>query len=277
MLSYTGQLSSASSLTNLSSEPDYFLPRTHSASEIFEPGSIGSHRLKVKQRARDLRHSIADSRSDYYNNRRPQSISLSSQIPAHSSLRSTSSVGALGTISETDGQYGSQTNTPFSTDSIFAEPPDTPLFHYNPMLSLTELATASSRGSLQPHSGRHSQTSINQASLMIGSGNHQPVNGNHSSNGYVTSPINTTAAPVAAIHASEPITQQFIPLYLNPTTGQMYSHSSDNYFRPISNSSGMIPGPPKPVSSKLILKILAQIISNPCNTADHTQFNIMIL
>ena len=253
-----GQLGSASSLTNLSSEPDYPLPRTHSASEIFEPGSAGSsRRLKARQRARDLRHSIADSRSDYYNNRRPQSMSLSSQIPAHSSLRSTSSVGALGTITETEGQGGSQSvaDGEIGSDQLFPEPPDTPLFHYNPMSSLSELAASSRGGSLHQINSRHySQTSINQASVMVGSGDHQPAS---NGNGYINSPTNTTTA--VPIHASELITQQFIPLYLNPVTGQMYSHhSSDDYFRPVSSSSNVSTRPPKPVSGHVTCT------GNPC-------------
>ena len=245
LLLFAGQLTSASSLTNLDNEPDYPPPRTRSASELLEHSSIASPaRFRSRQRSRGLQRSLADSRSDYYNNRRPQSISLSSQIPAHSALHSTSSTSALGTISETNATHGLSSNAQFSTDSFFAEPPDTPLFHYNPTLSLTELATPTRTGSFR-HS-RLSRTCSNQAPVTAGAG-HRQLNGANS-NGY-TEPPSAAAAP-SMIHVSEPITAEFVPLYLNPVTGQMYSHNQD-YFRPISSPNELLAAPPKPVRSQL--------------------------
>ena len=240
-----GHLSSASSLTNLDCEPDYPPPRTRSASELLEHSSITSPaRFKSRQRSRDLRHSLADSRSDYYNSRRPQSISLSSQIPAHSALHSASSVSALGTISETGAAHRFSSNAQFSTDSFFAELPDTPLFHYNPTLSLTELATPMRGGSFR-HS-RLSHTSSNHAPVTAGAG-HNQLNG-AKSNSFAESP--SAAAASSMIHISEPITREFVALYLNPVTGQMYSHNQD-YFRPISSPKELLAAPPKPVCSQM--------------------------
>ena len=241
LLLSTGQLGSASSLTNLSSEPDYPPQRTRSASELLEHSSILSPaRLRSRQRSRDLRLSLANSRSDYYNNCRPQSISLSSQIPAHSNLQSASSVLALGTISETDAAFRRSTNGPISTDSIFAEPPDTPLFHYHPTLSLTELATPTRGGSFR--NSRLSHTSSNQGPITAGAGHHQ-LNGTNSIC-YAYSPTPSAVAPM--IHVSEPIAREFVALYLNPLTGQMYSHTQD-YFRPISSPKELLAKPPIPV------------------------------
>ena len=230
-----GQLGSASSLTNLSSEVHPSVTRTRSASELIETTSVSGH-LRSKQKVK-VRHSVADS-SDYYNNRRPQSISLSAQIPVFSTLQSASSVSALGTISENEAIHGSSPNTQTDNDSaIFAEPPDTPLFHYKS--SLTELAIPL-RGPFHQQHTKLSQTSSNQLSQMAGAGSCH-LNA-VSSNSYLDSPT-TTASP---IHTSEPITQQFVPLYLNPHTGQMYSQNH-NYFRPISSPTEFISGPPKPV------------------------------
>lgn len=241
---HPGLMGSATSLTNLTSEPDFFLPRCRSASEIYDPSSdSGSRRSKAKHRAKDIRHSIADSRSDYYNNRRPQSMSLSSQIPAFSNLQSASSVLALGTISENEALRSSP-HTPFSSqtgrDSIFAEPPETPIFNYNPTSLPSVEASTPTRVSSSAHQqqARLSQTSFNQGPQMTGSGNRTP-------NGYADS---HTTAPV---HVSELVAQEFVPIYLNPHTGQMYSHSH-NYFRPIAGINDIIT-PPKPVCQCLHL------------------------
>lgn len=238
-MSHSGLLSSASSLTNLSSEPDFSLQRCRSASEIFEPnsGSV-SRRLKTKQRAKDLRHSIADSRSDYYNNRRPQSISLSSQIPALSNLRSASSISALGTISENEALHGSS-YTPFNSvrDSIYVEQPETPIFNYTTLLA--ESGTPLRRSSFRQQHTRPLSGEINPGPQIVGSGSHQ-LNG-ASPNAYANN-----SPATAPIHVSEPITQDFVPIYLNPLTGQMYSHNHD-YFRPIFNPNELIARPPKPV------------------------------
>ena len=225
-------MSSASSLTNLHSEPDYSVKRTLSASELFDTsynyGSGG--RWKGKQRAKDLRHSIADSRSDYYNSRRPQSICLSSQIPAHSNLQSASSISALGIISENEAVHGSSPTLLNDRDSIFADPPDTPIFHYTPTLALNGV-DSSPQG---PDHQHHTTISPKPSSqLPQGSRSHQ------------LSP-NPSVATGTPIHTSEPITQQFVPLYLNPLTGQMYSQNSD-YYSPISNPNELGARPPKPV------------------------------
>lgn len=256
---HSGLMGSSTSLTNLTNEADYSLPRCRSATELYDPSSgSGGRHSKAKHRARDLRHSIADSSSDYYNNRRPQSMSLSSQIPAFSNLQSASSISALGTISENEALCGSP-HTPFNSqtgrDSIFAEPPETPIFNYNPTaLPLVEssIPTRVSSSGPQRHT-RLSQTLSNQGPQMTGSGNYRvngytdqgpqmTESGNHRANGYTDS---STAAP---IHTSEPVAQEFVPIYLNPLTGQMYSHSHD-YFRPITGVNDLIASPPKPVCS----------------------------
>lgn len=238
---HSGFMGSSTSLTNLTNEADYSLPRCRSATELYDPSSgSGSRHSKAKHRAKDLRHSIADSSSDYYNNRRPQSMSLSSQIPAFSNLQSASSISALGTISENEALCGSP-HTPFNSqtgrDSIFAEPPETPIFNYNPTaLPLVESSTPTRVHSSAPQRhARLSQTLSNQGPQMTGSENHRV-------NGYSDSP---TAAP---IHTSEPVVQEFVPIYLNPHTGQMYSQSHD-YFRPITGINDLVASPPKPVCS----------------------------
>lgn len=236
---YSGLMGSATSLTNLTNESDYSLPRCRSASELYDPSSVsGSRHSKVKHRSKDIRYSIADSSSDYYNNRRPQSMSLSSQIPAFSNLQSASSVSGLGTISENEALCGSP-HRPFSSqtvrESIFVEPPETPIFNYNPTaLPLVEASTPTrvSTSGHQRHA-RLSQTLSNQGPQTTESGNHR-VNGCADS---------STAGP---IHTSEPVVQEFVPIYLNPHTGQMYSHSR-NYFRPITGMNDLITSPPKPV------------------------------
>lgn len=197
------------------------------------------HRSRNKQRTKDLRYSIADSRSDYYNNRRPQSVSLGAQIPAFTAVHSASSASALGTISENEAMCGSSLQIAFTHDSdresIFADPPETPIFNYNPTSSV---AKVHKRSKDSPHQ-RVSRTSLS-VDPQVTSPGHEPLSRTRS-NGYVNVP--TTTAP---IHASEPITQEFVPLYLNPLTGQMYSHNQD-YFRPISSPNEVITKPPKPV------------------------------
>ena len=201
------------------------------------------HRSRNKQRSRDLRHSMADSRSDYYNNRRPQSVSLGAQIPAFTIIHSASSVSALGTISENEAMCGSSPHIVFTHDSdresIFADPPETPIFNYNPTSSVAKVDKRSKDSPYQKHQ-RVSRTSLS-VDPQVTSPGHEPLS-RIRSNGFVNVPTTTTP-----IHASEPITQEFVPLYLNPLTGQMYSHNQD-YFRPISSPNEVITRPPKPVS-----------------------------
>lgn len=232
---FKGQLSSASSLTNLNSEQDYPPQRARSASELLEHGTVlGPARFRSRQRSRDIRSSLADSRSDYYNNRRPQSISLSSQIPAHSALHSASSISALGTISETNANRFSS-NVLFSTDdSIFAETPDTPLFHYNPALSFSELTTPTRAGSVRQFNTQALGTRPHELNGTNRNGVHHPP---------------TDSSLSKMVHVSEPITREFVPFFMNPVTGQMYTHS-DDYFKPIASTDELLVEPPKPVSNQ---------------------------
>ena len=242
LILFSGLLNSASSMTNLTTESEVSLQRTLSASELCD-ASYGGHRSRNKQqRTKDLRHSIADSRSEYYNFRRPQSVSLGSQLPAFpTTLHSASSASALGTISENEATCGSTPYIEFTHDSdgesIFGDPPDTPIFNYNPISSVAKV-NRQSRGSPPPTQERiYASLSLQP---QVESSGHEQLSRTRS-NGYVNVP--TTTAP---IHASEPITQEFVPLYLNPLTGQMYSHNQD-YFRPISSPNEVITKPPKPV------------------------------
>lgn len=231
----TGLLSSAVSLTNLSSEPDYSLQRWQSASEVLEASSTYRLRSKPRQKARDVRHYVADSSSDYYTSRRPQSMVLNSQVPAYSILQPTTSVPALTTISENE-MLNHSSPRPHDYDGypedgvFFPERTNTPLFRYTPT-PVMEPTTPLSRPTtpqVQPRA---------MTPQVLGGGT--PLPGHNGRD-------NPTPVP---IHSSEPVTREFVPLYLNPQTGQVYSHD-DGFFMPVANQDELLAKPPKPVCTK---------------------------
>ena len=214
-------------------------------------------RSKARQRAKDLRHSVADCNSDYYNNRRPQSMSLSSQVPAFSTLQSASSVSALGTISENETLCDSYTTPYNSREPFFTEQPDTPIFRYTPT-PVVETQSSPVVGSTDYHfHTKQPQGTSNAGPKILSSGKHQLTKSRSGDNGYAEPP-----ATAATIHVSEPVSRQLVPLFLNPRTGQMYSRDKD-YFRPISSHDELLSRPPKPVCTyHLPHSVLSCVICN---------------
>ena len=226
-------LHATNSLTNLSNESHYALQRCNSAEEVFETNSINRMHVKAKQKARD-RQFLADSTSDYYTSRRPQSMFLNSQAPVYSSLQPASSVSALGTISENEMWDHTLTRPHahnWAPEEIpsYPERSNTPLFRYTPT-PVMEMAAPLSRPTTPQVLGQQRA----MTPQILGEG-------------IFLDDCDGRATPTAvSIHSSEQVTREFVPLFLNPQNGQVYSRD-DGFFVPISNQDELLAKPPKPV------------------------------
>ena len=238
-------LSATNSLTNLSNESHYALQRCNSAEEVFETNSINRMHAKARQKAKD-RHFVADSTSDYYTSRRPQSMFLNSQAPVYSSLQPASSVSALCTISE--NETWDHTLTRPHTHSwapeeraSYPERSITPLFRYTPT-PVMEMAPLSRPTTPQVLGQQRAMTP-----QILGEG-------------VFLDDCSGRATPISVpIHSSEQVTREFVPLFLNPHNGKVYSRD-DGFFMPITNQDELLAKPPTPVcvrynNSKYIIHI----------------------
>ena len=171
---------------------------------------------RAQKKAQTRRTSVAVTNSDYYNQWRPQMSPLVKARGSGANIKPAPSAPSLDTISEYDIELLDRRPGP--------EPADPNMFRYTPTPILDPSRQSIPSRPTTPQIGSGGFAPIHSMSIM------SPPSSATATN------INFLRGSSQAIHVTAAANNQFLPLFLNPETGNVYMFEN-GYYIPIPSKS----------------------------------------